>query len=69
MPYLEVLKTYPAPAANPCDCEDNACVHVPSKCGDTAVVRLVAFGCATYRCDACAEGLRLSGEVESERRL
>jgi hypothetical protein len=47
----------------PCECEDNACVHVPSKCGDAATSRLVAFGQATYRCESCAEPLRLSGEV------
>lgn len=53
----------------PCDCEDAACVHVPSRCLDTAWSRLVAFGLATYRCNACAEPLRLSGEVESEHPL
>lgn len=70
---LETIKAMndPDPAkrptfTRPCDCEDNACVHVASKCGDVATSRLVAFGCATYRCEACAEGLRLSGEVDSD---
>lgn len=49
-----------------CDCESEACHHRAGACPEPPTSKLAAWGHVTHRCEACANILRDTGEVESD---